>query len=208
MAPQATATCKISGGAQVPQPAARRLVTLLGGLIAWAALMSVVPPALAGAMGYTGRLPLFALSNAPTYTPAQAHAFLAAYGSAGRLAYAVSLALFDVVFPILYGGVLSTGLRLVAHGAHLAPRAQRAAGRVPFIATGANWAADVCILALLFAYPSPLAPAAVAAAVLTLVKFAALGASFMCLLAEGAYLLARASVRRMGRAMLAFQGGR
>lgn len=185
----------------------QRFWMLLGALIAWLALMSIVPTMIAHAMGYTGARQLFALSNAPTYTPAQAHAVLAAYGSSGRLAYAVSLGLFDIVFPILYGSLLSVGLRLVTRGMRLSPRAQHIAGYAPYIACVANWMADVCILALLLGFPSQLTPLAVVAAAMTMVKFLVIGLSAISLLVGGLIALARRAMRQTAHSRVAVHGG-
>ena len=178
-------------------PTARAFWLLVGGLITWLALMSVVPGLIANRMGYVGTLPLFALSNTPGYSPTQAHAFLTTYGASGRMAYAASLGIFDIVFPILYGCVLSVGLRLIARGLHLSPRLERFVGRTPLVAVAANWVADVCILALLFGYPSQLAPVATAAGILTFAKLAVLGVSFLSLVFGAAVLLIRGGAHRI-----------
>lgn len=176
------------------QPSPRPFWLLLGILAAYMLVLSVVPDLVGRAMGYTGSLRLFALSNVPHYTPVQAYAWLAEYGSQGRRAYAVTLAIFDSVFPLLYASFLAVGLRLVGARLGLPPWLRRLAGRVPFAATAANWLADAGILTMLLSYPHQPALVATLASVLTLIKFLVLAISAIALLGGGSYLLARLAV--------------
>lgn len=173
------------------QPSTRRFWTLCAALVAWLALMSVVPGVMAGAMGYTGKLQLFALSNMPGYTPTQAYADLTTYGSDRRAAYAVSLGLFDIVFPLLYGSVLSVGLRLVAGNLGLRGRVRSVAGIAPFVAVAANWLADICLVALLLSYPTRLTVIVPGTSLFTTIKLVVMMLGFVCLFVGGAALLAR-----------------
>ena len=186
-----TSTTTTTLAPRILRPTARRFWTLFGALVAWLALMSVTPGVIAGAMGYTGKLQLFALSNMPGYTPAQAYADLTTYGSGGRTAYAISLGLFDIVFPLLYGSVLSVGLRLVTRGFRLSSRAQRIAGVAPFIAVAANWLADICLVTLLLSYPSRMTTFVQVASLLTTIKLVVMMLGFVSLFIGGATLLAR-----------------
>ena len=120
---------------------------------------------------------LFGLSMSPGYGPRRAHDILIALGARGRLADAVTLAVFDVAFPVVYGVLLSRGLRLVAARLGWSTRARKTVAIVPLISVVANWLADICIISLIGAFPHSVAPLAVAASALTGVKFAVIAAS-------------------------------
>lgn len=142
---------------------------------------------------------LFGLSMSPGYGPRGAHEMLIALGARGRLADAVTLAIFDAAFPVVYGMVLSRGLRLVAARLGWSARVRRTVAIVPLVAVTANWLADICIISLIGAFPRSIAPLAVAASALTGVKFAVIAASAAGL-AVGAGLL---GLRRRSQAAAA-----
>lgn len=138
---------------------------------------------------------LFGLSMSPGYGPRRAHDILIALGARGRLADAVTLAVFDVAFPVVYGMLLSRGLRLVAARLGWSARARKTVAIVPLAAVAANWLADVCIVSLIAAFPHSIVPLAVAASTLTGVKFAVIGASSACLVACAGLLGVRSRSR-------------
>lgn len=124
---------------------------------------------------------LFGLSMSPGYGPRRAHDILIALGARGRLADAVTLAIFDVAFPIVYAMLLSRGLRLVAARLGWPTRARKTVAVIPLVAVAANWLADVCIVSLIVAFPHSVDSLAMAASALTGVKFVVIAASAACL---------------------------
>lgn len=142
---------------------------------------------------------LFQLSMSPGYGPARAHNILIALGARGRLADAVTLAMFDLAFPVVYGLLLTRGLRLVAAGLGWSIRTRKTVAVVPLVAVAANWLADLCIISLIGAFPHTVTPLAVGASAFTGVKFAVIAASTACLVG-GAGLL---GLRRRARAAAA-----
>ena len=130
---------------------------------------------LAGYRGSTGML--FGLSMSPGYGPVRAHRILLALGARGRLADALTLAVFDVGFPLVYGLVLSRGLRRLGGRLAISDRNRRRLGWIPLVAMAANWLADACVFAMIGAFPRDLAVVALAASVLTALKFAVIGLS-------------------------------
>src|SRR5215469_16635062 len=155
----------------VPTPSRRALLTGIAVLAAWFVVMNVGSAVIAAIAGYHGKTgALFALSMSPGYGPAAAHGILAALGPQGRLADAVTLAVFDVAFPLLYGWVLSAALRKLTAGSRISARTSAIVVRFPLLAVAANWLADACIFTLIAAFPASLSAVAVAASVLTTIK--------------------------------------
>jgi|SRR5579884_3717882 len=140
-------------------------------------------------MGYKGKLQIFALNNPPPYSATQALAYVDEYGSAGRAAYTVAM-VFDILFPFLYAMVLSIGLRLIVGSMGFPLRVQWAISRFPFLASLANWIADICILILLNTSSRSVVIAFIAS-VLTSLKFLILGICIIGLLLGAIYLLVR-----------------
>lgn len=157
----------------VPAPSRRALLTGTAVLAAWFVAMNVGSGVVASIAGYHGATgSLFALSMSPGYGPAAAHGILTALGPQGRLADAVTLAVFDVAFPLLYGWVLSAALRKLTAGSRISARTRAIVVRFPLVAVAANWLADAYIFTLIAAFPVSLGSVAVAASVLTTIKLA------------------------------------
>jgi hypothetical protein len=173
------------------RPSSRQFQILLVIVVTFLVLLNVVrlPDLLAHWMGYSGRLALFAVDMTFNYTPTQVYALLSAYGNEGRHAYAAMLILFDIVFPFLYGSFLSVGLRLVVQRTRLSLRLQRIVGGIPYVASTADWLENVCILAMLFSYPSQLTAIASIANLLTMTKFLVAAICLSGLLLGGLVLL-------------------
>lgn len=142
---------------------------------------------------------LFRLSMSPGYGARRAHGILVALGARGRLADAVTLAVFDLAFPVVCAMLLSRGLRLVAARLGWSYRARKVVALAPLVAVPANWLADICIIGLIAVFPHSVAPFAVAAGVLTGVKFAVIAASGACLVGSTVLL----GLRRRSRAAAA-----
>jgi hypothetical protein len=159
-------------------PSRRALLTGTVALAAWFAVMNVGSPAIASIAGYHGSSGLlFALSMSPGYGPAAAHGILTALGPHGRVADAITLSVFDVAFPLLYGWVLSAALRKLSAGWRISARTRRSVARFPLVAVAANWLADACIIMLIAAFPASLSGVAAAASALTTIKLAVIAAS-------------------------------
>ena len=162
----------------VSAPSRRALLTGTAVLAAWFAVMNVGSGVIASIAGYHGKVGmLFALSMSPGYGPATAHGILTALGPQGRVADAVTLAAFDVAFPLLYGWVLSAALRKLTAGSRISTRMRTIVVRFPLVAVAANWLADACIFTLIAAFPASLGAVAAAASVLTAIKLAVIGVS-------------------------------
>ena len=180
----------------VPTPSRRALLTGIAVLAAWFAVMNVGSAVIASIAGYHGKVgSLFALSMSPGYGPAAAHGILTALGPRGRIADAVTLAVFDVAFPLLYGWVLSAALRKLTAGSRISARTRTIVVRFPLVAVAANWLADACIFALIAAFPVMPGAVAVAASVLTTVKLAVILISVALAVVGGA----AAAMRRIRR---------
>lgn len=159
-------------------PSRRALLTGTVALAAWFAVMNVGSPEIASIVGYHGSSGmLFALSMSPGYGPAAAHGILTALGPHGRVADAITLGVFDVAFPLLYGWVLSAALRKLSARWQISARTRRRVARFPLVAVAANWLADACIVTLIAAFPASLGAVAVAASALTTIKLAVIAAS-------------------------------
>ena len=170
----------------VSAPSRRALLTGTAVLIAWFAVMNVGSGVIASIAGYHGSTGmLFALSMSPGYGPAAAHGILTALGPHGRVADAVTLAVFDVAFPLLYGWVLSAALRKLTAGLRISARKRTVVVRFPLAAVAANWLADACIFTLIAAFPASLGAVAVAASVLTAIKLAVILVSAAVVIAGG-----------------------
>jgi hypothetical protein len=181
----------------VPAPGRRALLTGAAGLAAWFAVMNAGSGVIASMAGYHGSTGmLFALSMSPGYGPAAAHGILTALGPHGRVADAVTLGVFDVAFPLLYGWVLWAALRRLTAGWRISARARTMVARFPLVAVAANWLADACIVILIAAFPASLGAVAVAAGVLTAIKLAVILVSAALVVVGGA----AAVVRRIRRA--------
>src|SRR5215469_13745715 len=168
-----TATGTTHNTRHVSTPSRRALLTGTAVLAAWFAMMNVGSGVIASIAGYHGSSGmLFALSMSPGYGPAAAHGILTALGPQGRIADAVTLAAFDVAFPLLYGWVLSAALRKLTAGSRISARTRRIVVRFPLVAVAANWLADACIFTMIAAFPASLGPVAGAASVLTTIKLA------------------------------------
>jgi hypothetical protein len=149
--------------------------------------MNVGSAVIASIAGYHGKVgALFALSMSPGYSPAAAHGILTALGPRGRVADAVTLAVFDVAFPLLYGWVLSAALRKLTASSRISARTRTIVVRFPLLAVAANWLADACIFTLIAAFPVSLGAAAVAASVLTAIKLAVILVSAVVVVVGGA----------------------
>ena len=171
----------------VSTPSRRALLTGTAVLIAWFAVMNVGSGVIAAIAGYHGGSGmLFALSMSPGYGPAAAHGILTALGPHGRLADAVTLAAFDVAFPLLYGWVLSAALRKLTAGSRMSARLRRVVVRFPLAAVAANWLADACILILISAFPASPSAVAAAAGVLTTIKLTVIMMSAAMVVVGGA----------------------
>jgi hypothetical protein len=167
-------------------------------------MMNAGSAVIASIAGYHGKVGmLFALSMSPGYGPATAHGILIALGPQGRVADAVTLAVFDVAFTLLYGWVLSSALRKVTAGWRLSTRTRTVVARFPLAAVAANWFADACIFALIAAFPASLGAVAVAASVLTAIKLAVILASVAGVVVAGAAAaitrIRRSAALRMAR---------
>ena len=171
----------------VSTPSRRALLTGTAVLAAWFAVMNVGSRVIASLAGYHGNSGmLFALSMSPGYGPAAAHGILTALGPQGRIADAVTLAAFDVAFPLLYGWVLSAALRRLTAGSRISARMRVIVVRFPLVAVAANWLADACIFTLIAAFPASLGAVAVAASVLTTIKLAVILVSAAMVIVGGA----------------------
>src|SRR5215469_12146147 len=165
-------------GNRTSTPSRRALSTGTAALAAWFVVMNVGSGVIASIAGYHGNTGMvFALSMSPGYGPATAHGILTALGPHGRVADAITLALFDVAFPLLYGWVLSAALRKLAAGWRIPARLRTSVARLPLVAVAANWLADACIFALIAAFPASLRPVAIAASMFTTIKLAAIAVS-------------------------------
>ncbi len=160
-------------------------------------LMNAGAVLIASATGYHGKTGmLFALSMSPGYGPAAAHGILTGLGPDGRLADAVTLAVFDVAFPLLYGWVLSAALRKLAARWRLPAGLSTVVARIPLVAVAANWLADACIFALIALFPAQIGAVAVAASVLTSLKLAMIVVSVVAVAAGGIAAGIAAAARR------------
>lgn len=179
----------------------RRFWTLLAGLTGYFIVLNVGSALVAHVTGYAGPTrQLFSLSMTPGYTPAAAHDILTSLGSSGRAADAITLAAFDLAFPLLYATFLAACLRLVARRLDLSPSQQGRLASVPFMAAAANWIADLCILAMVGLYPSTPTMLALGASVFTTLKLTVIGLSLAAALAGGAVAIARTLHRSMPEA--------
>jgi len=190
-------------GRHTSTPSRRALLTGTVALAAWFVVMNVGSALIAPIAGYHGNTGMvFALSMSPGYGPATAHGILTALGPHGRVADAITLALFDVAFPLLYGWVLSAALRKLAAGWRIPARMRTTIARLPLVAVAANWLADACVFTLIVAFPAELRPVALAASVLTTIKLAVIGLSVAVVVVGGA-AAAIAGVRRTAAHRLA-----
>jgi len=192
-----SATSTTHNARHVSTPSRRALLTGSAVLAAWFAVMNVGSGVIASIVGYHGNSGmLFALSMSPGYAPAAAHGILTALGPQGRIADAVTLAVFDVAFPLLYGWVLSAALRKLTAGSRMPARMRTIVVRFPLVAVAANWLADACILTLIATFPASLGAVAVAASLLTTIKLAVILASAAAVIVGGA----AAAITRIRRA--------
>lgn len=149
----------------------------------------------ARAFGYRGTVPMFALDKMLFgYSPAQAYGVLAAYGPAGRRAYAVLLLTLDLLFPFLYGSFLFLSLRAVSLWAGFSTRWAVRLGAIGFAAAVCDWLENICFLILMGVFPGQPAAVARVASLFTVTKFALSGISVVTLLVVGICALCR--VRR------------
>lgn len=175
---------------------------LAGAFVAYLVAMNVGAALIARATGYVGDIgKVFALSMSAGYSPAAAHLTLIGLGPSGRKADVITLAAFDVFFPLVYTALLSVGLLVVTRYLGLHGRVRRAAIAVPFGAAVANWLADVAIIVMLLTYPAESTALALAASVFTTVKLFSLGLSAAGIALGAAVILGRLIITRRPRQM-------
>jgi hypothetical protein len=129
------------------------------------------------------------------YSPAQAYDVIAAYGRAGRKAYAVLLLTLDLLFPFLYGSFLFLSLRAVSLGAGFSKRWAGRLGGIGFAAAVCDWLENICFLSLMGEFPGQSVPVARVASFFTVTKFLLSGISVVALLVVGIFALCRVMKR-------------
>lgn len=147
--------------------------------------------------GYTGSVPMFALDQVVLgYAPAQVFHVMAAYGEAGRTAYAFLLLTVDLVFPFLYGSFLFLSIRSVSRKAGMPVHWANRLAAFGFLATCCDWLENISFLILIGAFPGQPIIVARVASLFTVTKFLATGVSLIILAALGIYILFRARIPR------------
>ena len=149
--------------------ATRRNVLLLVALdlVMNAALLPLANARLAVLSGGIGPL-----DNLFTYSPAQAHSALAAYGPAGRAFDLASALTLNLVNPIIYSLFFClASLYFLRRVAPTRPGLARLA-LIPFLALAADYLENAGLIVLLLNYPNQLTVLAVATSLLTSLKWA------------------------------------
>ena len=178
----------------VSQPTWRPFWILLGGLALYVVALNVGTALIAHATAYSGGSgDLFSLSMTPGYSPTQAHQTLSQLGSTGRAADGITLAVFDIGFPLLYGTLLAVGLNRIAARLGFSQGGRRLVTGLPLIAAVANWLADVSIIVLIVRYPSSSDAAAIAASLFTTIKLFIIVASILAIVVGAVVVALRRS---------------
>jgi hypothetical protein len=147
----------------------------------------------ARAFGYTGSVPMFALDKLLRgYTPAQAFQVMAAYGEAGRRAYAFLLLTVDLVFPFLYGSFLFLSIRGSSRRAGVPKFWANRLAAIGFVATCCDWLENISFLILMRIYPGQSNTVAKLASLFTVTKFLSTGISLLILVVLGILILSEA----------------
>ena len=152
----------------------------------------------ARAFGYTGTVPMFALDQKVRgYTPAQAFQVMAAYGEAGRRAYAFLLLTVDLVFPFLYGCFLFLSIRGASRRAGISVRWANGLAAFGFVATCCDWLENISFLDLMRVYPGQCINVAKLASTFTVMKFLSSGISVVVLALLGICVFLRTLMSRV-----------
>jgi hypothetical protein len=144
---------------------------------------------LSGGVGAMDRLIL--------YSPDKAYDMVAAYGQQGRQYYATIALTLDTIFPLLLALTFSSILASVFHRAFSREEVLQRAVLVPVAAMMADLLENIGIVTMLLSYPRKLLAVALLASAFSTVKWTALAAEAMLVIAGlMAWLIQR--VRRRG----------
>ncbi|NOY98226.1 MAG: hypothetical protein GXP40_03340 [Chloroflexi bacterium] len=117
------------------------------------------------------------------YTPQQVYQVSAAYSLAQRRAAAVGHLTIDIIYPLVYGLLLSLLLVITLQRALPARRFARLSPLFPWLAVLADYLENVALATIFLAYPARLVPLAWAAAGFTAVKWSLIAVVFLLVVA-------------------------
>ena len=116
------------------------------------------------------------------YTPQRLYDMAEAYGTEGRTAYVRARWTFDLVWPLVYAAFLGATISWLYGRAFQGESRWRRANLVPLLGALLDYGENACTSLLMARYPARTPVVAVLAPLFTLLKWVALGASFVLLL--------------------------
>lgn len=121
------------------------------------------------------------------YTPAQAYAIISAYAPAVRQTAALMHLTLDIIYPLVYGTLLS--LLLVLTWRRACASADDNLVFLPWLGVLFDYLENIGLASLYLAYPARLVGLAWITAALTAAKWTAVGASFVLIVTGGVKLV-------------------
>jgi hypothetical protein len=144
----------------------------------------------ARAFGYHGSVPMFALDKMVFgYSAERAYGVIAAYGEAGRRAYAFLLLTVDLIFPFLYGYFLFLSLQAVSLRAGFSTRWAGRIAAIGFVAAACDWMENISFLILMRIFPGQSITVTKIGSFFTMTKFLLSGVSVLTLVVTGIWVL-------------------
>ena len=123
------------------------------------------------------------------YTPEKAYEILSAYTPAMRQASAYGRLTADMVYPLVYGFMLSFLIILTFGRAFANKRITDAAILIPWSGVLGDYIENIALSILYLQYPTELTPVAWIASIATLLKWTLIGISFLLALIGGVKLV-------------------
>jgi hypothetical protein len=113
------------------------------------------------------------------YTPDQLFKIAADYGKAGRQAYIRARWTFDLIYPLVYGFFLTTGISWFY--SYITPRKQNWQYLIllPVLGVGFDYLENITTSLVMAIYPAQITFLAIAASVITLLKWIMIGLAFL-----------------------------
>ncbi|MBS3753644.1 MAG: hypothetical protein KGY46_09700 [Anaerolineales bacterium] len=115
------------------------------------------------------------------YTPEKLYQLAGEYGPKGRKAYIRTRFTFDLIFPLVYAIFLTTAISWVYKKVFPSESFWMRINLTPLLGAGFDYLENISTSLVMFRYPSQTAGAAFLAPILTLVKWAFIGSSFLIL---------------------------
>ena len=119
------------------------------------------------------------------YTPEKVFGVIDALKAEGRRQYALSEVTLDLLYPLVYNGLLAVLLGLSAPAAFPGTWLATWLPRLPLMSLLADYSENICIVILLKGYPRQPAALARLASAITVIKFCLIAAGFLGVVVSG-----------------------